>query len=90
MPVGDLGKSRCLVFLTNQFHLDFEQTNHDKEICSLLSWWQVSGHPAIAPNLDKFFGIRNGIDQEIWDPLFDKALPRRAMLLALPNTRKHL
>ena len=37
---------------------------------------QVSGHPAIAPHLEKFYGIRNGIDQEIWDPLFDRFLPR--------------
>ena len=49
------------------------------------TWWradqaalasQVSGHPAIAPHLEKFYGIRNGIDQEIWDPLFDRFLPR--------------
>ena len=37
---------------------------------------QVSGHPAIAPHLSKFYGIRNGIDQDIWDPLFDRHLPR--------------
>ena len=37
---------------------------------------QVSGHPAIAAHMDKFWGIRNGIDQDIWDPLEDRFLPR--------------
>jgi hypothetical protein len=40
---------------------------------------QVSGHPAIAPHMDKFYGIRNGIDQDIWDPREDRFLPRCAM-----------
>jgi len=45
---------------------------------------QISGHPVIAPSLEKFYGIRNGIDQEIWDPLFDKALPKSAFCLLKP------
>ncbi len=36
---------------------------------------QVSGHPAVAPHMVKFYGIRNGIDQDIWDPLDDRFLP---------------
>lgn len=39
---------------------------------------QVSGHPSIAPHMVKFYGIRNGIDQDIWDPLEDAFLPRCA------------
>ena len=39
---------------------------------------QVSGHPAVAPHMTKFYGIRNGIDQDIWDPLEDRFLPRSA------------
>ena len=37
---------------------------------------QVSGHPAVAPHFAKFYGIRNGIDQDIWDPEQDQFLPR--------------
>ncbi|CAK0787776.1 hypothetical protein CVIRNUC_010998 [Coccomyxa viridis] len=37
---------------------------------------EVSGHPAVAPHMTKFYGIRNGIDQDIWDPLEDRFLPR--------------
>lgn len=43
--------------------------------------FQVSGHPAVAPHMTKFYGIRNGIDQDIWDPLEDRFLPRSARLL---------
>ena len=31
--------------------------------------------------MTKFYGIRNGIDQDIWDPLEDRFLPRSARLL---------
>lgn len=37
---------------------------------------QVSGHPSVAPHFAKFYGIRNGIDQDIWDPEQDQFLPR--------------
>ena len=48
---------------------------------SLNACLQVSGHPAVAPHMTKFYGIRNGIDQDIWDPLEDRFLPRSARLL---------
>jgi glycogen synthase len=36
---------------------------------------EISGHPAVAPNLGKMFGVRNGIDVDIWDPSSDPFLP---------------
>jgi hypothetical protein len=35
---------------------------------------QIAGSPAIAPHLSKMYGIRNGIDQDIWDPSADEFL----------------
>ena len=36
---------------------------------------EISGNPVIAPHHTKFYGIRNGIDPEIWNPADDKFLP---------------
>lgn len=36
---------------------------------------EVSGNPAISPHLNKFHGIVNGIDPDIWDPYNDNFIP---------------
>lgn len=38
---------------------------------------EISGHPAVAPHLGKMFGVRNGVDVDIWDPSADPFLPVR-------------
>eukprot|EP00850_Spirogloea_muscicola_P022200 SM000282S10603 [mRNA] locus=s282:6677:12402:+ [translate_table: standard] len=38
---------------------------------------EISQHGAIKPYLEKFHGIRNGIDPDIWDPLGDDFIPMR-------------
>ncbi|XP_042385090.1 starch synthase 3, chloroplastic/amyloplastic-like [Zingiber officinale] len=36
---------------------------------------EISGNSAISPHLDKFHGIVNGIDPDIWDPCNDQFIP---------------
>ena len=35
---------------------------------------EISGHPSVAAHHHKFYGIRNGIDMDIWDPSSDPCL----------------
>ena len=36
---------------------------------------EISGQGVVAPHLSKLYGIRNGIDPELWDPEADRFLP---------------
>jgi starch synthase len=36
---------------------------------------EISGHAAVSPHLGKMYGVRNGIDMDIWDPSCDPFLP---------------
>lgn len=47
---------------------------------------EVAGHPAIAPHQSKFYGVRNGIDTDVWDPAADPFVPEPFYVLEDSDT----